>query len=72
MVVMGPTVDFSFEVNFFVVFEVVVCSGVLASCDNAVTAGSRLSHGVLGLSMLVDVVVALAFVLRAISWIQKQ
>ena len=72
MVVTGPTVDFAFEVNFFVVFEVVVCSRVLASCDDAVAAGSRLSHGVLGLSMLVDVVVALAFFLRAISWIQKQ
>ena len=72
MVVTGPAVDFAFEVNFFVVFEVVVCSGVLASCNDAVTAGSRLSHGVLGLSMLVDVIVALAFVLQAILWIQKQ
>jgi hypothetical protein len=62
----GPAVDRAFEFNFFVVFEAVACTGVLASCDDAkgaVAAGSRLSLGMTG---FVDVVVELAFALRAI------
>jgi hypothetical protein len=67
VVVTGPAVDRFFEVFFFfVMFEAVACTGVLASCDNAkgaVAAGSRLS---LGMMEFVDVVVEMAFALRAI------
>ena len=62
----GPNADRVFGFSFFVVFEAVACTGVLASCDGpkgAVAAGSRLSLGMTG---FVDVVVELAFALRAI------
>ena len=47
---------FEFTLDFFVIFEAVACTGVLASCDDAedgVTAGLALS---LGMMEVVDVV----------------
>ena len=67
VVVTGPAVDRVFEFDFFMVFEAVACTGVLASCEDAkgaVAAGSRLSLGMTG---FVDVVFELGFALRAIS-----
>lgn len=66
VVVTGLTVDRVFEFDFFVAFEAVACTGVLASCDDAkggVAAESRLS---LGMTEFVDVVFELDFDLRAI------
>ena len=60
-------VDRVFETDFFVVFEAVACTGVLASCDDAkgaVAVGSTLSLGVMG--GFVDVVFETGFALRAI------
>jgi hypothetical protein len=66
VVVTGPALDRIFELDFFLVFEAVACTGVLASCDDAkgaVGAGSRLSLGMTG---FVEVVFEPDFVLRAI------
>lgn len=63
------TVEFSldrnFEFVFFVAFEAVACTGVLASCDGVVvaSAGLRLSFDMLG---FVEVGFELDFPLRGI------
>ena len=57
-------VDHVFETNFFVVFEAVACTGVLASCNDtkgAVAVELTLSLGVMG--GFVDVVFELGFAL---------
>lgn len=59
VVVTGPefSVDRVFVFDFFVAFEAVACTGVLASCDDAkgaIPAGSRLSLSMTGFVEVLD------------------